>query len=244
VLHPGAAAELELGTMAEPRLGSLAGALAAAAVGGAPAAAQTALRAAANCFRLPAARAWALSQREALLDGFAGCGRPEAGGSKGTRLGLATLLLNYAVAGREPGAPPDPEGKMQVRGARRSAAAPAPARRSHLSCMLPLLLFSPDRHPLTPPPPPPPPPPHPPPPPASRPPYSPKVLSCLEDLLGGLPADEADAAARGLTALAALVDGDAGLAGVAKDLGLGGAAARLGGGKAAAAAAEVKRVLG
>jgi hypothetical protein len=183
VLHPGAASELELGTMSEPRLGSLAGALAAAAVGSAPAAAQTALRLAANCFKLPALRAWAAGQREALLDGFAGCHRAEAGGSKGVRLGLVTLLLNYAVAARAPGAPPDPEGKMQL-------------------------------------------------------------LSCLEDLLGGLPADESDAALRGLTALAALVEGDAGLTGVARDLGLGGVAARLGGGKAAVAAAEVRRLLG
>jgi hypothetical protein len=173
--------------MREPRLGTLACALAAAAVGDAPAARQTALRLAANLFKRPEMRAWALAERELVLDGFAGCHRPEAGGSKGVRLGYATLLQNYAVAAADAASPlsRDPEGKMQV-------------------------------------------------------------LSCLEDLLGQLPADEADAAARALGAVVALASGDAELAAVARDLGLVAAAARLaaGGGKAAAAAAAVARTLG
>lgn len=189
VLDPAAAAALEgsLGSMAEPRLGSLAGALAAAAVGDAPAARQTALRLAANCFKAPALRAWALAQREALLDGFAGCHRAEAGGSKGVRLGLATLLQNYAAAAADAGSPlaRDAEGKMQV-------------------------------------------------------------LSCLEDLVGALPVEEADSAARALAAVAALAAGDGELAAVARDLDFASAAARLaaGGPRAAAAAADVRRALG
>ncbi len=189
VLDPAAAAALgkSLGALSAPEAGTLAAALAAAAAGATPAARQTALRLAANCFKQPALREWALRERGPLLDAFAGCHRAESGGSKGVRLGLATLLLNYAVASRDAAAPlaRDAEGKMQL-------------------------------------------------------------LSGLEDLLAGLPADEADAAARALAALAALVAGDAESAGVARDLGLGAAAGRwaAAGDKAAAAAADVRQVLG
>ncbi|KAI8476175.1 MAG: WD40-repeat-containing domain protein [Monoraphidium minutum] len=185
VLDAAAAAALEpgLGSLSAPAPGTLAGALAAAAAGGAAPARQTALRLAANCFKRPALRAWALSQREALLDGFAGCGRPEAGGSKGVRLGYATLLQNYAAAACGGGG--GGEAGMQV-------------------------------------------------------------LSCLEDLLASIPADEPDAAARALGAAAALAAGDAGLAAAARDLGLAAAAARLGGGggPAGAAAAALARAVG
>lgn len=73
-----------------------------------------------------------------------------------------------------------------------------------------------------------------------------QLLSCIEDLLGVLPVEEADSAHRALVALAALAAKDQGLREVARDLGLAAAAARLGagGGKVAAAAGEVQRVLG
>jgi hypothetical protein len=186
-LDPAAAASLAAaaGSMREPRLGTLAGALAAAAVGGSAASKQTALRLASNLFKHPGLRAWALAERELILDGLAGCHSPGAGGSKGVRLGYATLLQNYAAAAEGGGV--DAEGRMQV-------------------------------------------------------------LSCLEGLLADVPAGggEADAAARALAAVASLAAGDAGLAGVARDLGLGAAAARLGAGggaAAAAAAADVARAL-
>lgn len=37
------------------------------------------------------------ANREFILDGFAGCHKDAAGGNKGVRLSLATLLLSYAV---------------------------------------------------------------------------------------------------------------------------------------------------
>jgi phospholipase A-2-activating protein len=114
VLHPRAAAQAaaNAGSMAAPVLGSLSGALAAAAVSGASPAQQMALRLAVNCFKEPALRGWVCGQRELLLDGFAGAGSSGPGASKGVRLGLATLLLNFAVAGGAAGM--DEAGGMQL----------------------------------------------------------------------------------------------------------------------------------
>lgn len=109
VLHPAGAAHAaaSAGSMSTPVLGSLSGALAAAAVSGAGPALQTALRLAANCFKEPPLRAWVGCQRELLLDGFAGAGGAQA--TKGVRLGMSTLLLNYVVAGGQ-----DEAGGMQL----------------------------------------------------------------------------------------------------------------------------------
>jgi hypothetical protein len=99
-LHPAAAQQLAAaaGSMATPQIGGLSGALAAAAVSGHGPALQTGLKLVANCFKEGALRSWAVEQRELILDGFAGAGSGPAG-SKVVRLGLATVLLNYVVAG-------------------------------------------------------------------------------------------------------------------------------------------------
>lgn len=101
VLHPAAADALAAaaGSMSAPVLGTLSGALASAAVSELGPALQTGLRLAVNCFKQERLRSWALDNRELTLDGFAGCcaaGGP--GSSKGVRLSMATLLLNYAIA--------------------------------------------------------------------------------------------------------------------------------------------------
>jgi hypothetical protein len=118
VLEPGEAAAAAAGA------GSLSGGAAPGTLGAAlgvaccegapPAAAQTGLRLACNCCKHSALRAWLLAQRAALLDG---CAALYSSATKGVRLGLATLLLNLAVAYRlEPGLASDAEGKMQVGG--------------------------------------------------------------------------------------------------------------------------------
>lgn len=112
-LHPTAAQQLAAagGNMAAPAIGGLSGALAAAAVSGHGPALQTGLRLVANCFKVEALRVWALQQRELILDGFAGAGSG-SGASKAVRLGLATVLLNYVVAGA--GAGGDEAAGMQL----------------------------------------------------------------------------------------------------------------------------------
>jgi hypothetical protein len=84
--------------MATPQIGGLSGALAAAAVAGHGPALQTGLKLVANCFKEGSLRSWAVEERELILDGFAGAGSGPSG-SKAVRLGLSTVLLNYAVAG-------------------------------------------------------------------------------------------------------------------------------------------------
>ncbi|KAF8055486.1 Plaa [Scenedesmus sp. PABB004] len=114
-LHPGGAEALAAGagSMAAPALGGVSGALAAAAVSGLAPPLQTGLRLAVNCFKHPRLRAWALANRELMLDGFAGVAA--GGGSKAVRLGLASLLLNYAIAAGSGGAGAlGGEGGMQV----------------------------------------------------------------------------------------------------------------------------------
>lgn len=98
-LHPSAAQQLAAaaGSMSAPKMGGLSGALAAAAVSGQGPALQTALKVVANCFKEEPLRLWVMQQRELLLDGFAGVGGGPAG-SKAVRLGLSTVLLNFAVA--------------------------------------------------------------------------------------------------------------------------------------------------
>lgn len=113
VLHPAAAQQLAAaaGSMNAPAIGGLSGALAAAAVSGHGPALQTGLRLVANCFKEGTLRGWVVQERELILDGFAGAGSGPAG-SKAVRLGLATVLLNYVVAGAGGGA--DEAAGMQV----------------------------------------------------------------------------------------------------------------------------------
>lgn len=112
-LHPAAAQQLAAaaGTMNAPAIGGLSGGLAAAAVSGHGPALQTGLRLVANCFKEGSLRDWVVREREMILDGFAGAGSGPAG-SKAVRLGLATVLLNYVVAGAGGGA--DEAAGMQV----------------------------------------------------------------------------------------------------------------------------------
>ena len=176
--------------MSAPRQGGISGALTAAAAvsagrgkGGA-ATVQTALRLVCNCFRHEALRAWVGGNRELLLDGFAGCHAAAAGGTKGIRLSLATLLLNYAVllAGMQAG--DVSEAKMQV-------------------------------------------------------------LSGLEELLSGLPLEEADAAHRAVVAVGSLAAGDKAMAGLVGDLGVDKAVGRwaAAGGKVGEAVGELLQLL-
>lgn len=99
-LHPAAAQQLAAaaGSMNTPATGGLSGALAAAAVSGHAPALQMGLRLVTNCFKDGTLRSWVVQERELILDGFAGAGSGPAG-SKAVRLGLATVLLNYIVAG-------------------------------------------------------------------------------------------------------------------------------------------------
>jgi hypothetical protein len=169
--------------MNTPAIGGLSGAIAAAAVSGHGPALQTGLRLVANCFKEESLRSWVVGERELILDGFAGAGSGPAG-SKAVRLGLATVLLNFVVAGAGGGA--DEAAGMQI-------------------------------------------------------------LSCVEDLLGACPAEEAQAAHRAVVALGSLLvgPGAAGFKGVAVDLGLGEQLQRWGGvgGEVGAAVAEVAKLL-
>lgn len=55
----------------------------------------TALRFLCNCFQAPALTTWLTTNREMLLDAFAGC---TSSSNKNVRQALAALLLNFAVA--------------------------------------------------------------------------------------------------------------------------------------------------
>lgn len=162
---------------------------------------QTGLKLVANLFKQAPLRAWALQQRELLLDGFAGAGSGPAG-SKAVRLGLATVLLNYVVAAGAAGS--------------NSSSGGGGVLLDEAAGM--------------------------------------QLLSCVEDLLRGCPAEEGQAAHRAVLALGSLLvlssaaaagGGSTGLKSVAQDLGLGEQLQRWSGagGELGSALAEVSRLL-